>query len=751
MNKNSIVSFLIIFILLMPISLRATDVWDEPLENIYWGDLHVHTAYSLDAFALGMAPGRWVDEAGLYALYCSRLDFYAVADHANIITDTNYWKETIRAAQYFNKLGKENPDENGDPSIVVFPGWEWTISNFYGHKNVIFKHDDPEKLPPSPIRCRPGIQGFPSAIRNMEFDSEKGEFTFFQKLLLFFGAVYGYVKGDNDTTFVAPTPYELFNQIREYCTEAGTGCRATVIPHGNAWGIIPTRFTDWDRQLDPRNHDPKLQGIIETYSKHGNSEEYSYFPPMWLYFKDGVEVPEEECIIEKEPDLMQRAAERVSGESAKLEMLPECTRQCSEPTDSFVPCCFRAGEIVAERCLNPESAFCLEQIELAKSKVQPFPEPLSQEVLGKIKPEYRGSPSETSPSDWGACGQCLDCFQPACNYRNNGSVQKALASAYFDENGNTLHYKFGFIASTDTHTAWSGSVKETKGMTEGQMNPRQDKRPALDYPAPERVDNFLNPGGLAAILAGHRTQDDLWDSLSKKNVYSTSGARIDVWARAMIDGKVVKMGSEIRSHGNPTFYIKANGAFIEEDDCPYDDEPLIKTRFNRDEFARICRSQCYRISDKRTPITRIEVVKVLQPMTPKEANMSNLERSDENPEGLIMDPYFTATFHNEQIEWSWTDTAFMDEPPGRSVAYYFRVIQSETPGYNCRPIALLESGRTCNLGDPEASLVESLINPQDGSDQKSLLEIEDLCYSDPLEPESFCRERAWTSPFYITR
>jgi hypothetical protein len=444
-------------------------------------------------------------------------------------------------------------------------------------------------------------------------------------------------------------------------------------------------------------------------------------------------------------------AERTSGEPFPMEMRPECTRKCPEPTEAYVPCCWRAGEIVAERCLDPNSDFCNQQIELAMTVVQPFPDPLTEEGLLNLKPEYRKDPGGTDGTDWEACGQCRDCWQPAYNYRNTGSVQKALASAYFDENGVPLHYKFGFIASTDTHSAWSGSVKETKGQTEANMNPDQEKAPAMEYPSPERADNFLNPGGLAAILARHRTRDDLWDGLQDRNVYSTSGARIDVWARAAVDGQIVKMGSESKSNKNPVFYIKANGSFIEDDTCPYDDEPVIKAHFSEEEFQRVCRSQCYRITDERTPIARIEVVKVLQPMTREEAEMENLERTPENPEGLIIDPYDVIELNNEQIEWSWTDDAFINEPNGRSVAYYFRIIQSPTPGYNCWPIALLENDQPCDLKNPKPDIIESRINPQDGSTPESLLDIEDPCYSDPAEPESYCEERAWTSPFYIVK
>ncbi len=756
MTKKTVKTAILLACLMLPLSAGAVDPWAEPLENIYWGDLHVHTSYSVDAFIGGMAPGRYVDEAGMYAAYCSRLDFYSVTDHAEMLTDTNYWPESIRAARHFSDLGAQNLDENGDPSIVAFTGWEWTRSAVYGHKNVILKYDDPAKLPPKPIRFTEGVMGFPALLNKMKFYSERGGVLSLKGLLTApTDFLYGYRMGsEKDLDFVAPTPRELFDKLRQYCTQNGSGCEAMVIPHGNAWGMAPAFNTDWDIQLNPQDHDPSLQRLIETYSKHGNSEEYSYFPPQWRYFQGGAEVGKDQCTQEVQPGKIVSLAQKFQGANNTLtELKAGCTRQCSEPTPSFTPCCWQAGEIVKQRCADPDSDFCQKQIELARAAVKPFPEKLSLTQKGMLKPEFRSKPEETVTTDWGDCNQCRDCWQPAVNYRNNGSVQRALANAWFDANGKPLYYRFGFIASTDTHSGWPGSVKEDKRMIEPEtgMVARTNQYFSDEYPGWERVDNFLNPGGLAAILSPHRRRDDLWNSLTARNVYSTSGARIDVWARAVIGNKVVRMGSETLSSTNPAFYVKADGAFGEDDTCPYDNEPIIQQHFSKKEFARVCNSQCYRITDQRTRIARIEVVKVLQPLTKEEAAMANLERSPQNPQGLIMDPYYTAQLGDGQIEWSWTDPEFVKEPPARSVAYYFRIIQEPTPGYNCRPIALLDSGKTCNLHNPPDARIEAQVNPQNGAKSIPLLDIADPCYSDKTEPQSYCQERAWTSPFYVIR
>jgi hypothetical protein len=191
---------------------------------------------------------------------------------------------------------------------------------------------------------------------------------------------------------------------------------------------------------------------------------------------------------------------------------------------------------------------------------------------------------------------------------------------------------------------------------------------------------------------------------------------------------------------------------MEDETCPYNDEPEIRDNMSRDEFLRVCYNQCYRVLDQRVPIDRIEVVKILLPFTQEEASIANLRRGPDNPDGLIIDPYHLHHFKGEpaQVEWEWSDAAFENETPGRSVAYYFRVIQAPTEGYQCNPTAYLEEQNNCLPGDPSSIEVDMKVNPQDGSEPVPRNSIEDTCYTDPSDPRTYCRERAWTSPVYIT-
>ena len=124
--------------------------------QILFGDLHVHTTFSSDAFrmSLPMVQGDGAHppaDACDFARVCSALDFWALTDHAESLTASR-WKTSIESVQQCNALAgdSENPD------MVTFMGFEWTQAGsspetHYGHKNVIFKYTDEARVPPRPI------------------------------------------------------------------------------------------------------------------------------------------------------------------------------------------------------------------------------------------------------------------------------------------------------------------------------------------------------------------------------------------------------------------------------------------------------------------------------------------------------------------------------------------------------------------------------------------------------------------------
>ena len=145
---------------------RPIDVNSLTEKQIFFGDLHVHTTFSQDAFlfSLPMLQGEGAhppSDACNFARFCSSLDFFSITDHAEGMTK-KMWDDSIESIRNCDAIS-----EGINKDLVVFAGWEWTQMGLspdthFGHKNVILR--DLDNVPDVPIGA--GLTGLDLLIEN---------------------------------------------------------------------------------------------------------------------------------------------------------------------------------------------------------------------------------------------------------------------------------------------------------------------------------------------------------------------------------------------------------------------------------------------------------------------------------------------------------------------------------------------------------------------------------------------------------
>ncbi len=585
--------------------------------RILFGDLHVHTTLSVDAFmwSLPLMGGEGVHppaDACDFARFCSQLDFYALTDHAEALNPRT-WKMSRDSVRQCNAVAAES----AQPDVIAFTGYEWTQvgltpEEHYGHKNVIFKYDTDDELPARPISA-PGLAA--RAFSNISalwslltlpvraFPEQQGYLDFARHIRE--NGKYPVCPENVNSKDLSPTcreraatPDVLFRKINEW------GLDTIVIPHGSTWGFYTPLGYTWDKQLRANLDDASLQRLVEVFSGHGNSEEYRSFRSA-NFTADGME--------------------------------------CPEPTDDYEACCWRAGEMIRERCDDAASELCQQRVEKARADY------LRVALAGHVT-----IPGEDVP-DWNNCGTCTDCYLPAYQYRPAGSVQYMLAKGDFENPEEPRHATMGFIASSDNHSARAGTgykefarlqMTEARGAPSeswrnamfgdrGQPEPESTtytiatlmQRPPFELMWMERQASFFITGGLVAVHATERSREAIWDAMQSRNVYGTSGDRLLLWFDIKNGPEgVLPMGSELEFTGTPKFEVRAAGSFEQKPGCA----PDVIQALGEDRLERICASECYNPGDHRRRITRIEVIRIQR------------QRSEDEPVAdLIEDPWKT--------------------------------------------------------------------------------------------------------------
>jgi hypothetical protein len=673
----------------------------EVSKSILFGDLHVHTTYSFDAFlySLPIMAGEGAHppaDACDFARYCSALDFFALTDHAENLTPAHWMADKESVRQCNARAG-----DSSDPDLVAFSGFEWTQvgltpEGHFGHKNVIFPGTAEDELPARPISSVEGEGGLVSGfekIGSARWLDPAGwsEYADFLWLLDALAETPRCAKGVDtrslpvDCTETAPSPDLLFEKLRQW------GYDTLVIPHGTAWGIYTPPGTSMDKQLTRTMHDSELQTLIEIMSGHGNSEEYR----SWREF----------------------------------ELAEDGARVCPAPTAGYLPCCWRAGEIMRERCGELSEPECEARVEEAKRLA----------LAANVTPHLVFP--DTLAEDWLDCGQCRDCFKPSFGLRPRESVQYAMALSSFEEGSGEsepLRFRYGFLASSDNHKARPGTgykQYERRRMTdltgvrsefyanlareETGADPREPQpvevRGGLLRRDTERIASFFYTGGLVAVHSESRSRQAIWSALKRREVYGTSGPRILLWFDLLnAPGGAARMGSQLRFEGVPRFEVRAVGSLVQEPGCPRESVEALSA----ERLERLCRGECYHPADQRLPIAAIEIIRIRPQLHP-----------GESVDGLIEDPWrrFPCQADPRGCVVSFEDPEY--PASGRDALYYARAIQAETPAVNAANLRTQLDG--------EGNAVRT--DPCYGDYRTS---FDDDC----LAPVS---ERAWSSPIFL--
>jgi hypothetical protein len=698
--------------------------------QILFGDLHIHTTYSMDAFftSMPLVTGEGAHppaDACDYARHCAALDFFSITDHAMELTPA-HWALEKEANRRCNAVAGD-PES---PDLVAFHGWEWTHvgrtpETHWGHKNVIFRDLGEDEVPLRPISAmgpetvNPWMERAPGMARAGLIDPlNAGQYADFGWLV---SEIQNVPRCEPDVHTRelpadchenAPTPDVLFRKLDEW------GFDALVIPHGTAWGSYSPPGTAWDKQLTPSMHDPTRQKLIEVMSGHGNSEQYR----SWREFEVGA------------------AGERI----------------CPAPTADYLPCCWQAGEIMRARCGDLPEAECEERVEEAKRYT------LSAGVAPDLVLPGTGY------EDWLDCGQDRRAFKPAYGLRPRGTVQYALAlsrdsetrateseadktgsneliaassdAAIQDEppaSSDPLRFRFGFIASSDSHSGRPATGFKQSGPLGGRtdiIGPRntfyaklltgrgEPEDPRRAQPAPlataspltaERMSSFLYPGGTVAVHSAGRDRDSIWNALESRATYGTSGPRMLLWFDLLEGEARHPMGSEVEHASTPRFEVRAAGAFIQKPGCPQDAVAAL----GEERVRTLCQGECYHPTDERHPIERIEVVRI-RPQS----------SSDETITSLVEDPWRTLPCEpdSEGCVVQFEDPDFAGS--GRDALYYVRALQTPTSAVNGANLRTrFEDGRP--------------------------VEVRPCFVGGRIPEEGDCRgevqERAWSSPIFV--
>ena len=643
-----------------------------PDKQILFGDLHVHTTFSTDAFlrSLPMLQGEGahpVSDACDFARFCSSLDFWSINDHAEAITPQR-WRETGRRSAQCNAVAGDEaePGRRRVPRLGVEPGRRHARRITTDTRTWCCARLADAEVPARPIGAaglatrraaqRARAHPAPAALRRLR-----------------------------EPPALLRTSSTLRRRDRARCRAA----RKASSSKRSARRLLRVRRDA--RRAVPQARRVGRRGDRDPARQH-----------VGLLHAAGHLVGQAARRRAARP-VAADADRGVSRATATRRSTATGTRSCSTRTASRAApsrrptTCRAAGaparssrRAAAKPASTPRSA----TTRAAEAR---------QHYADAGVAGHRTVPGVRA-EEWLDAGQCRDCFLPAFNYRPGGSAQYALAISNFDDPASPRHFRFGFIASSDNHQARPGTgYKEfgRKGNTEargaisakwrtrllGEPEPADPQSHAVDLDdrasgssaslETERQASFFMTGGLAAVHADGRSRDAIWNALERKrglrDQRRSHPALVRPAERAGTGGRRQRRADGRRgAHGGGAALRGARGRRASSR------SPAARTsRRRRSTPARLEAPVQGRVlstrRDERKPITRIEVVRI-RPQARRASRSA----------ALIDDPWRVFPCEPSQAGCvvQFEDPEFATSP--RAAIYYVRAIEAPSPTVNAK-------------------------------------------------------------------
>jgi hypothetical protein len=244
----------------------------------------------------------------------------------------------------------------------------------------------------------------------------------------------------------------------------------------------------------------------------------------------------------------------------------------------------------------------------------------------------------------------------------------------FENKLGTNPYKFGFIGSTDTHTALATTEENNFfGKHSGaEPNPKRMEHPMVKVGDNEFPGWSVSSSGLAAVWARENTREALFDAMTNKEVYGTTGTRMKVRFFGGWDFTEADTGHRLPADIGYTKGVPMGGDLT---NGPKGKAPSFLFAALRDPYSG--------------NLDRIQIVKVwLNSSNKWQEKVFNVAWSGDRKLGAdgklplvgntvdVANATWTNTIGSSELIGAWTDPEF---DPKVMASYYARVLEIPTP------------------------------------------------------------------------